>query len=103
MDIEQLKLILDVLGAAGAGSKEMFYIFMAADMLKTAVITCIVLFVVYHAVKILSKLVSDNSESDKLRRAAGVGYQWSENELDLACAILKQHFKEEARKQGGVR
>jgi len=102
MDIEQLKMILDAVSAAGAGGKELFYVFIGMSALKTLIATCVTLCVVFFIVKLLSRLITDNSEAEKLRRAAGVSYQWSENELDLACRILTQHFKEEIRKQGGM-
>jgi hypothetical protein len=103
MDIEQLKMILDAASVAGAGGKELFYVFMGVSVLKTFIASCVILCIVFFAVKLISRLITDNSESEKLRRAAGVSYNWNENELDLACSILKQHFKEEVRKHGGVR
>lgn len=102
MDIEQLKMILDAASVASAGGKELFYVFMGVSVLKTFITTCIIFTLVFFAVKIISRLITDNSEAEKLRRAAGVSYQWSENELDLACSILKQHFKEEVKKQRGM-
>ena len=102
MDIEQLKMILDAVSVAGAGGKELFYVFMGVSVLKTFAASCIILVFIFFAVKLISRLITDNSEAEKLRRAAGVSYQWSENELELACSILKQHFKEEVRKYGGV-
>ena len=102
MDIEQLKMILDAVSVAGAGGKELFYAFMGVSVLKTFITSCVILCIIFFAVKLSGRLITDNSEAEKLRRAAGVSYQWSENELDLACSILKQHFKEEVRKQGGV-
>lgn len=102
MDIEQLKMILDAASVAGAGGKELFYVFMGVSVLKTFITACVILILTFFVVKIVGRLIADNSEAEKLRRAAGVSYNWSENELDLACSILKQHFKEEAKKQGGV-
>lgn len=102
MDIEQLKMILDAASVAGAGSKEMFYIFIGASVLETLLTTFGILFIVLCAVKILNKLITDYSDADKLRRAAGVSYRWSESELELACVILKQHFQKEVTKLGGI-
>ena len=102
MDIEQLKMILDAASMAGAGGKELFYVFIGMSALKTFIVSCVILCIIFFAVKLISRLITDNSEAEKLRRAAGVSYQWSENELDIACSILKQHFKEEVRKQGGM-
>ena len=102
MDIEQLKMILDAASVAGAGGKELFYMFMVVSVLNTFITACVILCIIFFAVKLISRLITDYSEAEKLRRAAGVIYRWGENELDLACSILKQHFKEEVRKQGGV-
>ena len=102
MDIEQLKMILDAVSVAGAGWKELFYAFIGVSVLKDFITACIILCIIFSAVKLISRLITDNSEAEKLRRAAGVSYRWSENELDLACSILKQHFKEEVKKQGGM-
>ena len=102
MDIEQLKMLLDAASVADAGGKELFYMFMGVSVLKIFITTCVILVLIFFAVKIIGRLITDNGESEKLRRAAGVSYQWSENELDLACSILRQHFKEEVKKQGGV-
>jgi len=102
MDIEQLKMILDAASVAGASGKELFYVFMGVSVLKTFATSCTILVFIFFAVKLISRIITDDSGAEKLRRAAGVSYQWSENELDLACSILKQHFKEEVRKQGGM-
>jgi hypothetical protein len=102
MDIEQLKMILDAASVAGAGGKELFYVFMGVSVLKTFITACVILVLIFFAVKIIGRLITDNSEAEKLRMAAGVSHSWRENELDLACYILKKYFKEEVEKQGGV-
>ena len=102
MDIEQLKMILDAASVAGAGGKELFYVFMGASVLKTFIAVCTILCIVFFAVKLIGRLITDNSEAEKLRRAAGISYNWNEKELDLACSILTQHFKEEVKKRGGI-
>ena len=102
MDIEQLKMILDAASVAGAGGKELFYVFMGVSVLNTFISACVILCIIFFAVKLINRLITDNSEAEKLRRAAGLSYHWSENELDLACRIITQHFKEEVKKQGGM-
>ncbi len=102
MDIEQLKMTLDAASVSGAGGKELFYVFMGVIILKTFIAACVIICTIFFVVKIISRLITDNSEAEKLRRAAGVSYQWNEKELDLACSVLKQHYKEEVKKQGGI-
>ena len=101
MDIEQLKMILDAVSVAGAGGKELLYAYMGVSVLNTFITACVILLFMFFVMKVVSRFIADNSEAEKLRRAAGVSYQFNENELDIACSILRQHFKEEVKKLGG--
>lgn len=93
MDIEQLRMILDMVSAAGANGKELFCTFMWVSVLKTFSSSCLIFAFLFYVVKLINKIITDYGDAERLRRAAGVSYRWSESELELACAILKQHFQ----------
>lgn len=91
MNIETLRLIVDVLNTIGANSKEAFYVWVATNYLPHFIFgviwTIIALVVIQKLLIILSNILS----GDKLRKAAGVSITWHDEELNIACDILKEN------------
>ena len=102
MDIEQLKMILDAVSVAGAGGKELLYAYMGVSVLRDFITACIVFVVIFSVLKLIGRIITEYDEAERLMHAAGVSYRWSENELDVACSILRQHYQEEINRRGGV-
>ena len=95
MNIEELKLILEAIqGISGMGA-DVAYGYLAINVVDKFLsvgvgITFIVLF--YKLVRFGFRCFF---ASEKLRLAAGVHYEFNDQELDKACRVLKKYYKNE--------
>jgi cellobiose-specific phosphotransferase system component IIC len=98
MDIEQLKLILDLMQKAGEGGSDLFIFYM---LLKTVpgifgggLMIGLLYFLGIHGFR----LIRANMAGERLRSAAGVSVYWKEKQIQAATACLKAHYKDFADK-----
>ena len=98
MDIEQLKMILDMASVAGAGGKEMFYMYLGVSLFKSFCTAVSILFLVFCAYKLILRFISNESDLTKLVEASGVYHCFNKRELNLACAVLRTYYQVEKKK-----
>lgn len=98
MDIEQLKMILDALQVVGGDGKEMFYIYLGVSVFKSFCTMVCVVFLLFCAYRLILRFVNNESDLTKLVEASGVYTCFNSRELNLACDILRTHYKAEKEK-----
>ena len=98
MDIEQLKMILDAASVAGAGGKELFYMYLGVSLFKSFCTAVSILSIVFCAYKLILHYVTNESDLTKLVEASGVYHCFNKRELNLACNVLRAYYQVEKKK-----
>lgn len=98
MDIEQLKMILDAASVAGAGGKEMFYMYLGVSLFKSFCAFASISFFVFCGYKLILRFTANESDLTKLVEASGVYHCFSKRELNLACTVLRTYYQVEKKK-----
>ena len=100
MNIEQLKMVIDLLQSVGLEGKELFIWWMAlAKGIPTVfglIWSAIAVFFISKFFRFISEQSQlrdpEQSKLDQLRDAAGVSICFSSNELEKAKKVLREHY-----------
>ena len=98
MDIEQLKMVLDLMQKGESGS-DLFIFYVLMDRLPGILAGTTILIITIYIVAFGIRTLINDSGSEQLRKAAEVDCYWSDNELRIACECLRKHYKETKKEQ----
>lgn len=94
MDIEQLKMILDLLEKAGESGADLFVFYLLLDKIPGMIGAGLLIGSLFYVIKLGRDFVKIQSAGEKLREAAGVQVLWGESELNAAIKCLQTHYKD---------
>jgi len=91
MDIEQLKMVIEVLNNLGANAKVGFIVWIIVSFGHVYLFGAVWSLIGFSVLKWGYGLAKTAMLSTKLKESADISYQWSEDELKRACEILKEN------------
>lgn len=94
MDIEHLKLILDLMQKAGEGGADLFVFYMLIENVPQMIAAGLFIGLLYYALICGLRMIKSNMAGERLRNAAGVHYKWEEMEVQAAEQCLRHHYKD---------
>ena len=94
MDIEQLKLIIEMVNTLGGSAKEVFVWWLVMSKGPIIVFGIIWTIVGFCAIRWGYFLIHSLLAGERLRKAAEVRISWSESELTRAETILRKHYQD---------
>ena len=92
MNIEQLKMVIDLLQSVGLEGKELFIWWMALTKGIIVIFGLIWSVIAALAINRLLKFVPGHTQLDQLRDAAGVAGYFNSAELEKAKKVLREHY-----------
>ena len=93
MNIEQLKMVIDLLQSVGLEGKELFIWWMALTKGIPAVFGLIWSVIAALTIHRLLQFVPGQKQIDQLMDAAGVAFYFSSDELEKAKKVLREHYQ----------
>ena len=92
MNIEQLKMVIDLLQSVGLEGKELFIWWMALTKGISAVFGLMWTAIAVFFISKSFRLIAEQSKLDQLRDAAGVAGYFNSAELEKAKKVLREHY-----------
>ena len=92
MNIEQLKMVIDLLQSVGLEGKELFIWWMALTKGITAMFGLIWTAIAVFFISKFFRFISEQTKLDQLRDAAGVQLCFNSAELEKAKKVLREHY-----------
>ena len=92
MNIEQLKMVIDLLQSVGLEGKELFIWWMALTKGIPAVFGLIWSAIAVFLISKCFRLIAEQTKINQLRDAAGVQIYFSSDELEKAKKVLREHY-----------
>lgn len=91
MSTEQLKMIIDALGAAGTNTMWVVIIWLSVNFLEFIIGIILGLYVISKSFLLLMHLIGHSKFNKRIRKIVNAGDYLSKIEEDRICQILEEH------------
>ena len=91
MDIESLKMVIDMMKEIGTNGREVFVWWLIAYYAKFYIFGFLWTGIGFFSIKSACNLIKEYTINNQFKQAAGVGIGWSDNEKVRAISLLSEN------------